>query len=177
MSEFLIRKAIIDDLETLAQIGAATFLESYIEEIDGQAMITHCAHEHSVSAYRAYLAAPKTVCWLAVYRATRAPVGYAMITTPDLPVEIETEDIELKRIYVLSRFHRRGIATALLDQGLETARAAGAHRLLLGTYEDNHRATAFYKRHGFQTIGTRQFNVGGKLYDDIVMAKSLLSGT
>jgi ribosomal protein S18 acetylase RimI-like enzyme len=82
-------------------------------------------------------------------------------------------DLELKRIYVLSKLHGRGLAADLLDAAIKHARTQNAPRLLLGTYEENHRAMAFYTKHGFETIGTRQFNVGGKIYDDIVMAKPL----
>jgi ribosomal protein S18 acetylase RimI-like enzyme len=48
-----------------------------------------------------------------------------------------------------------------------------APRLLLGTYEENRRAIAFYAREGYAQIGTRQFQVGDKLFDDIVMGKTL----
>ncbi len=53
------------------------------------------------------------------------------------------------------------------------AGAAGHDRLLLGVKADNHRAIAFYRKQGFKPIATRQFNVGGTLYDDLVLARPL----
>jgi ribosomal protein S18 acetylase RimI-like enzyme len=79
--------------------------------------------------------------------------------------------VELKKIYVLSRFHGSGIALQLLNAAVK--HAAGLNRLLLGVKADNHRAIAFYHKQGFDEIGTRRFDVGGTLYDDIVLARDL----
>ena len=89
---------------------------------------------------------------------------------PDLDVARDG-DVELKRIYTLSRFHGSGLGAELLDAVVQ--RAAGFARLLLGVYAQNHRALAFYHKHGFRTVGTRQFDVGGNLYDDEVLALDL----
>ena len=80
-------------------------------------------------------------------------------------------DIELKKIYLLSRFHGSGIARRLFDAAL--AGAAGRKRLLLGVKNDNHRAIAFYTKQGFRQIATRRFDVGGTLYDDVVLARAI----
>lgn len=175
MPNFLIKPATHADAEMLGHIGVATFVESYTDDIDGAAMVAHCTREHAQTRYETYLAEPSTGCWLAVHSDTHAPVGYALTCTPDLPVATTDSDIELKRIYVLSQMHGQGVALALLEAAIVHAKANGRARLLLGTYEANHRAMAFYTKQGFEMIGTRQFNVGGKIYDDIVMAKPLLA--
>jgi len=173
MTDFRIRPATPQDAEALSQIGAATFLESYTEIIDGPDMVAHCTRQHYSAVYGKYLADPACSVWIAEYAATGAPVGYAVNCPPDLPVANQPGDVELKRIYVFSRFHGARIGPRLMEAALEDARARGAPRLLLGTYQDNHRAVAFYKRHGFELIGTRQFQVGTKLFDDIVLGKPL----
>ena len=168
-----IRPATLEDAQTLAHIGVATFIESYTADIEGTAMIAHCTREHSKTVYQAYLNAPSTGAWIAEYNPTGAPVGYALNCSPDLPTAFQQGDTELKRIYVLSKYHGHGVASALLDASLAHARANNAPRVLLGTYEENHRAMAFYAKHGFNTIGARKFTVGHKVYDDIIMAKTL----
>ncbi len=99
-----------------------------------------------------------------------APIGYAMLTAPDLP-DAQAGDIELKRIYTLSRFHGSGVGAALMQAVIGASH--GYDRLLLGVYRHNDRAIAFYRKQGFELAGTRQFNVGGTLYDDLVFAKPL----
>jgi len=173
MSSFTIREATHQDAQTLGHIGVATFVESYAHDIPGPAMVAHCTHEHSVERYKAYLADSMTRCWLAEHSKTAAPIGYALNCTPDLPIDLQPGDLELKRIYVLSKFHGTGCGAQLLEAAQAHARHARAPRLLIGTYEENERAVAFYKRHGYTKIGTRKFDVGGKIFDDIILAKSL----
>ena len=60
-----------------------------------------------------------------------------------------------------------------MEAAADDARARGAPRLLLGTYQDNRRAIAFYRKHEFELAGTRQFLVGERLYDDVVLARRL----
>jgi ribosomal protein S18 acetylase RimI-like enzyme len=60
-----------------------------------------------------------------------------------------------------------------MSAAVEAARAAGAPRLLLGVYGGNARALAFYARQGFTEAGTRRFQVGANLYDDLVLARPL----
>ncbi len=80
-------------------------------------------------------------------------------------------DIELEKVFLLSRFHGSGIARDLVDAAKAGAR--GHQRLLLGVKDDNRRAIAFYTKQGFRKIATRRFDVGGTLYDDVVLAREL----
>ena len=164
-----IREAGEGDAPALALVGAATFLETFAAILDGNAIVAHCAAQHNEAAYRAYFAAGARA-WIAEAQPGGAPVGFALIGAPDLAAAREG-DIELKRIYSLSRFHGSGMGAALMEQAV--AAASDHRRLLLGVYAHNVRALAFYRKQGFADIGTRQFNVGGKLYDDLVLARPL----
>ncbi|PAL20450.1 GNAT family N-acetyltransferase [Sphingopyxis sp. GW247-27LB] len=164
-----IREAGEDDAAALALIGAATFLETFAGILDGAAIVAHCAAQHEESAYRAWLASGARA-WLAEAQPGGAPIGFALVARPDLDAAAEG-DIELKRIYSLSRFHGSGLGAALMREAV--AAAEGHRRLLLGVYARNERALAFYRKQGFVDIGTRRFNVGGKLYDDRVLARPL----
>lgn len=48
---------------------------------------------------------------------------------------------------------RGGAAALMLGEIVRWAREEGAGRLVLLVHEDNHRALAFYRRHGFATTG------------------------
>jgi len=174
MSNFSLHPATLDDARTLAQIGAATFLESFVEEIEGDAIINHCEAQHSKEVYEKYLSSPRGKAWIARYAKTGVPIGYALNCTPELDeFELQEGDIELKRIYAFSRFHGGGLGKALMEASIEHAKDNCAPRLLLGTYEGNERAVAFYKKNGFDIIGTRRFFVGGVYYDDVIMGLDL----
>lgn len=57
-------------------------------------------------------------------------------------------------VYVDERFHRRGVATALLSALLERARAAGTvHAMIAGIESGNAASIALHERFGFRIAG------------------------
>jgi ribosomal protein S18 acetylase RimI-like enzyme len=161
------------DAAALAAVGQATFLETYAGIVDGADILAHAEGPHAAATYEGYLADPDCRLFLAVCAPGEAPVGYTVFCPPDLPVATGEGDIELKRIYVLHRFHGDKVGPHLLAAGLNWARSAGFKRVLLGAYGENHRALAFYRRSGFEQVGTRQIRVGINDYDDVVLARGL----
>ncbi len=189
-----LRAATMADAPALALVGAATFLEAFTWMLPGADIVAHCANHHTAEAYRAYLAHPDTRITVAEAVPGGAPVGYAMLTAPELPTfAVRSTDIELKRIYLLSRFrsgatpvmafserHRElcpveGLRAgqALMDAAVMEARAMGRTRLLLGTHAGNLQAIAFYRKNGFAEAGTRTFQVGMQVCCDLIFAKTL----
>lgn len=185
-----LRRATVEDAPALALVGGATFLEAFTWMLPGADIIAHCAKNHTPEAYRAALAHPHTRITLAETVASHAPIGYVMLTAPDLPTfPLQPGDIELKRIYLLSRFRSRRFAPVLDDAGrpqpdlsagqalmnaaIADATSMGCRRLLLGTNADNQRAIAFYRRNGFAEAGTRTFQVGSQCCCDAIFARPL----
>ncbi|MEM9055131.1 MAG: GNAT family N-acetyltransferase [Pseudomonadota bacterium] len=170
-----IRSAVSGDEYALGAVGAATFLESYSETIPGADLVQHCQTEHAPEVYKNYITSndPNYACWIAEYSGTKAPIGYAVTSAVEAPTEGQPGDIELKRIYVFSKYHGTGTGRELMQYALTHAREIGAKRMLLGTYDQNHRAVAFYERAGFQKVGERKFPVGNQVFNDIIMGVTL----
>lgn len=172
--DWAVRSAGISDAGRLALVGGATFLETFAGLLEGDAVVEHCQREHSPQAYRTYLSAGAQA-WLVEVEAGRAPIGFSLLGRTDLPGSVpDGSDIELKRIYTLSRFHGAGIGAELMKRAIAHAEQKGFRRLLLGVYAANARAQAFYAKHGFTRIADRQFRVGAHLYDDVVLARPLI---
>ncbi|MGO1068689.1 GNAT family N-acetyltransferase [Lysobacter sp. CA199] len=168
-----IRRADANDAGALALVGAATFLETFAGILAGDAIVEHCRVQHAPGVYAEWLADANVAAWLAETEGA-APVGYALIAPPKLALpDLSERDLELKRIYLLSRFHGGGVGRELMDQAVAQARARDARRLLLGVYRGNARALAFYARNGFRQVGERRFQVGERFYDDVVLALEL----
>ena len=189
-----LRPATLADAPALALTGAATFLEAFTWMLPGADILAHTLKNHTADAYAHYLADPNTRITLAV---TGSPivfpnepgsiVGYVLLCTPELPsIPTFPTDIELKRIYLFSRFRTAPVldpagqpvpnlrpSQALMDVAVANARSLGATRLLLGTHAENVRAIAFYHRNGFTSIGTRTFQVGNQECSDLIFAKIL----
>jgi diamine N-acetyltransferase len=167
-----IRRAARGDAAALSLIGSATFLDTFAGVIDGADIVAHCLTEHSAAVYETLLTGVDAAAWLAESLQGGAPVGYAVLNRPTLP-GAGRDDVEVKRIYVLARFHGTGVGARLMSEALDEAKHRGARRALLGVYSQNQRALAFYAKHGFSRIGERQFKVGANTYFDHVLARSV----
>jgi ribosomal protein S18 acetylase RimI-like enzyme len=174
IDQITLRPALSDDAQTLALVGAATFLDAFAGTLPGPSIVEHCRRHHTPAAYLTYLALPTTAIWIAETTHQNGPVGYSMVTAPDLPIpDPQPTDLELKRIYLLSRFHGSGAGPALMDRAIESARTLGARRLFLGVYDGNARALAFYARTGFKMTGERTFQMGFNTFHDHVLSYDL----
>mgnify|MGYP003133183103 CR=1 FL=1 len=168
-----IRRAVPGDEAALALVGAASFLESYAGIVDGQGIVRHCQERHTPQVYARALADSAQALWLVEMAPGAAPGGYLHLASPDLPVPTGPKDIEIKRIYVLSRLHGSGLGRRLIGTALEHARESGRTNVVLGVYKGNERALAFYGRAGFEALGERSFDVGGNVYCDWVMGRAV----
>ena len=168
-----LRRAVEADAAALSLVASATFLEAFAGVLDGRDIVAHCAANTSAAKFAAWIADPESVVALAEAEAGRAPVGYTVLTTPDLPVASQDGDIELKRIYALSSTHGGGLGPALMARVVEDARELGRERMLLGVYGGNARAQRFYVKQGFEVVGTRRFLVGSTWHDDLVFARAI----
>ena len=172
-TKLTIRQAAIADAGALALVGSATFLETYAHMIPGGDMVAHCAAKHDANTYAAWLKDPSVTVWIAETEA-KSPVGYLVLTRATLPEAApHPEDLEVQRIYVLSRFHRTGMGFALMNLAVAKGLSKGANRIVLGVHNDNARALAFYGRNGFVVIGERKFTVGASVFHDSVLARKL----
>jgi len=171
--EWRLRRATVADAATLALVAGATFLEAFAGVLSGRDIVDHCAAKSNADVFARWAADPASVVMLAEAAAGGAPVGYTVLTAPDLPVPSGPADIELRRIYALTPTHGHGLGPALMQQAVEDARGLGHERLLLGVYGGNARAHRFYDKQGFSRIGTRQFRVGATLHDDFVYARPI----
>lgn len=171
--DWLVRRATVDEADRLGLVGSATFLETFAGILCGDAIVAHCAREHSPAAYRRYLEAEHHG-WLVEALPGHAPVGFALVGPTELPGSAaDGSDLELKRIYAFSRFHGRGLGAALMREAVDHAVQQRCTRLLLGVYSGNTRARAFYAKSGFVQIAERRFRVGDRHYDDVVLARPI----
>ncbi len=177
MQTITIRKCIPGDETALSLVGRATFLEAFAGVISGHDILGHCGRQHAPEKYAAWLGDPSAHLWLAEVEPGRAPVGFLVLTAPDLPLpDLGSGDIEVKRVYVLHRFQGHGLGARLMAEANAQAAADGRRRLLLGVYSKNNAAISFYEKLGYQKVGRRSFQVGGNVYEDFVLARRLAAG-
>lgn len=174
MQPITIRRCTAGDEVALSIVGQASFLDTFAGVLAGKDILDHCVRQHSSEKYAAWLREAASTVWIAEVEPGRAPVGYLVLTKPDLPLpEISAEDVEVKRVYLLSRFRGAGVGRRLMLEAETYARSRGTRRLLLGVYSGNSAAISFYERLGYERVGERSFTVGENTYHDFILAKPL----
>ncbi|MEX1001430.1 MAG: GNAT family N-acetyltransferase [Crocinitomicaceae bacterium] len=63
------------------------------------------------------------------------------------------------RIYILEQFHRKGLGYTLFEHNVELAKANGQEGIWLHTWTGNLRAVRFYKKLGFEVVGSHDFKI------------------
>ena len=168
-----LRPAIPGDEHALSLVAGAGFLETFAGVLSGEDIVAHVATKSAPAVFAGWIADPDSVVTLATHPDGDAPVGYAVLTSPNELGDTRVGDIELRRIYTLLTTRGTGLGSALMHRAIADAQARGARRLVLGVFAGNHLARSFYERQGFAVVAERQFKVGATWHDDRVYARDL----
>ncbi|MFC3077118.1 GNAT family N-acetyltransferase [Phenylobacterium terrae] len=159
MQQPIIRRAGPAEAPRLAELGAATFSETFAHLYPPEDLAAFLAETHTPSAHAAILADARQAVWVAL--AGEEPVGYAHAGPCELPhPEVTARCLELKRLYVLKPWQGAGVAVRLMDAAMAWMQAAAPPAIYLGVWSENHRAQRFYARYGFGHAGEYEFPVG-----------------
>jgi len=159
------------DADALDAMAQETWLQTFGHGYSPADLDAYLTHAYGPTGQlRAQLADP-AITWR-VARAEGQIIGYAKLMPPWLD-DAGPDDLQLGQLYVAYGWHGKGVAQALMDWTLATARERGAPALLLTVFEENHRAMAFYAKYGFVHIGDYAFPVGEKIDRDLIMKLAL----
>ena len=167
-----IRPATLDDAPALSRLGAETFRDTFEGANTPGDMARYLADAFTPAQQAAEIADPAGAVLLAEEFDGAELLGYAHLLSGPAPDGVPgIAPIELKRLYVARAWHGRGVAQALMDAALDTARDRGAETLWLGVWERNPRAVAFYAKNGFVRVGQHTFVLGGDAQTDWLFAR------
>ncbi|WRQ33736.1 GNAT family N-acetyltransferase [Bacteroidales bacterium MB20-C3-3] len=169
MDKFLVRRVKADEIESLQRISRRTFYETFWMSNTHQNIIDYLENSLSLEALSRELENPNSEFYFLFLDAESAtdfePAAY---------LKLNFLNVELERIYVLSKFQCKGIGRYLLDFSIQLALSRRAPILWLGVWERNYNAIDFYKQNIFQYFGKHTFRLGQDLQTDILMQKILL---
>ncbi len=101
-----------------------------------------------------------------IIRADGEPAGFSRVMLNSAHSAIEQPHVtKLDRIYLLSKFFSRGLGPELLQFNIYLAKANGQCGIWLYTWTGNTRAINFYRKHGFEIIGSHHFQVTETRYN------------
>jgi ribosomal protein S18 acetylase RimI-like enzyme len=167
-----IRRAQLDDVSLLAELGVQTFSETFSEDNTPENMAAFLASSFNVETLTAELLDSFSVFLVA--EIDGKPAGYAKIRSGEPPSKTEGDKaIELVRLYVLHKWLGQGVGQALMQRCLDEARELGFQTIWLGVWERNKRAQAFYRKWNFVEVGEHTFQLGSDPQRDILMKRTI----
>jgi len=172
LPEVSIRKAGPADAALVSKLGRSSFYEAFAEETTPEDMTEHLQRAFKVEDIQKQLDDDRSP--LLLIEVDADPAGYALLY-PDNPPNCVTgpDPIQLVRFYLRRDYYGRNIGNRLMEACLLLAFAEGYRSIWLSSWEQNHRANAFYKKWGFEIVGAVKFKVGNDIQDDHIFLKKL----
>jgi ribosomal protein S18 acetylase RimI-like enzyme len=165
----LVRRATPDDAASLAEFAGRAFEETFGAANNPADTAAHIARSYGEALQRAEILDAGTVTLVFVEAASIA--GFAQVRRhPPPPDVLGPDPVELRRFYVDRAHHGRGVAQRLMAEVHAAARELGGATLWLSTWTENPRAVAFYRKCGFDVVGSATFVVGSDSQTDHIMA-------
>ena len=165
-----LRRAVLRDADLLAELAGETFPLACPPGFSAAAIAEHLRVRLSPDAFRVTMA--ETDRHFTVAAAGDRLIGYLLVVDrTDSPPAPASGMLEVRQIYVRPEYFGTGLADQLMQRAVDRAEELGAPGLWLGTSQENARAVAFYRRHGFEVAGERTFWVGGLPNRDWVLAR------
>lgn len=170
-----IAKANLATATRLADLGRQTFSETFAASNTPGNMAAYLAASYSPELQLAQLQDSSITCLLAEMQGQT--VGYALLQensrlglSEDAPA---SRQLEIKQLYILEDWIGTGLGKALMQRALDIAQASHATAVVLGVWEHNQRAQAFYQRFGFREVGEVAFTLGEDVQRDLIYRKGL----
>lgn len=159
-----VRTALPEDAAVVAALAQRVFGEAYGSNLSPEGLRQHLQTALTSEVFAREIAGGKAHFLLCEVGGNWA--GFVKL-------EASGNILEIAKLYVDSIFHGSGVASALMQAGLERAKALGCKRVWLLVWEENSRAVRFYQKHGFEIVGKQEVWVGEVVFQDHLMQKEL----
>ena len=156
----------------LATFGRDAFVSAFEGQIDHRDLIAFADKRYGMEQQQLELGDSGSVFFMA--RVDGKLAGYAKLCEGDAPSIVNaSRAIELERLYLSSKWFGTGVALSLLEACVGEARQRSRDVMWLDVWDENTRAQAFYRKHGFAMVGERPYDVGTITQRHLLMRRAL----
>ena len=170
--EISIRLGTPVDNTLLAELGKRAFYDAFAKDNKPEDMAAYLAASFGPDIQANLLADPNNTFLIA--EIDQSLVGYSQTHLgSSSPVVEGVRLLEIVRFYSDKRWIGRGVGPALMSASINFAEQKECDVIWLGVWQKNSRAIAFYKKWGFEVVGTQTFQLGSDLQHDFVMSRKV----
>lgn len=168
-----IRNVNLDDYEALIQISKTTFFDTFSEYNTKEDMDSYMSENYSVSKIREEISNPFNVFLFAIEN--DKTVGFVKLRTNKILSELlETNPIEIERIYVSKSHQGKKVGALLMSYCINLAKEKKYDTIWLAVWEHNLHAQAFYEKWGFEKFGSHIFILGKDVQNDFLLKRKVI---
>lgn len=158
---------------SLAKLAEKTFRDAFAQSINKEDFESYVARSFNENQIKSELLDSASTFFIAKLRDKW--VGYAKLHQSPPPDCIkQLPAVELARLYSMQQYLGHGIGAALVAACISYARSKAFKSIWLGSWKENHRGNAFYKKMQFEVLGNKTFAVGSDIQEDYVFARQIL---
>jgi len=162
----------MENVQVLQEISIETFNDTFSNQNSPDNMKVYMDRAFTMKQLESELANRSSQFYFISF--DKEVAGYLKVNVDDAQSETMGDDfLEIERIYIRSKFQKKGLGKYLIDQAVEIAREQNKNNIWLGVWEKNENAIRFYKKLGFVQTGTHSFYMGDEEQIDFIMTKKL----
>jgi len=156
------------DAAMLSELGAKTFYDTYAKDNTPENIRLYITNSFSTEIQFNELSQARSLFLIAELE--DKPVGYAKLRMNSRDEAVRgTKVVEIERIYAVQEHIGRGVGKELMQACINEARQRGCDSIWLGVWKKNPRAISFYKKWGFEEVGTHTFMLGEDPQEDFIL--------
>jgi len=147
---FEVRGATADDAQALSRLSSSLFPLGCPANTSPEDLAKYIKKELSPERFRALLKDERIV--ILISKVGDALAGYALVARATAPPSLRSRaQLELRKFYIDSVYHGRGLAQVLMKEVLAIGSEEDEEgRIWLSVFSDNERAISFYTKYGFR---------------------------
>lgn len=167
-----IRKAEPNDTIRLAALAEKTFRDTFGADNTSADMDQHVLESYSAQIQTREILDPNIDTFVCEFE--HELIAFAQLSWLEAPSYLTAQHpVEIRRFYVDSAWHGKGIAGALMSRVLEHVESKNADQIWLGVWEHNPKAQRFYQKMGFLEVGEHVFQLGNDPQRDLILSRKV----
>ena len=170
-AQIQLRPAAPRDALCLGALATQVFLDTYATTGINSDLANEARQHYSEEAYAKRLAAHEVEVTVAEIGGNLA--GFIDVQCPSICPIPTVVGPEVLRLYVQAPFQRQGLGKELLRFAERQSHVQGSQVIWLTAWVGNARAVAFYPLAGYRNVGSTQYVINGRAFENYVFAKQL----
>lgn len=161
-----------EDIKKLQTIAKQTFTETFGSQNTAEDLAKFLNEEYDFNKLKSEVADPESFYYFCYFNDELA--GYLKLNIGSAQTESDyLEALEVQRIYVLQKYQGQKIGLSLMQHAIAVAKKIKKSQVWLGVWEKNLKAQAFYRKSGFEKVGSHDFVLGDDIQTDYILVKEL----